>query len=438
MELRPELAQLCSLHRGVLLLQRRMRALRSQAKFPLDSISAIVLVWIGHRPSLQFGDLQRFLKIPKASLSRFLKNLVKRGFLVSRTSAADSRKKTFTFTPKGIALLNELETINNRLVRLGAHPLDGTQLRAATEAIGAVASGLGAPLDAARPGEEPLFTQIRRLSRVSGMIGPNYMGLGHDIMAYHIFSELGFSGRPVPLQFFLKNLRVPASSLSREVSRLAQRGLIQREQARHDRKLTLLKLTERGWRHFWACEETIGLQYQAALAAVPPGKIGEWIDALQHLEGLESPTFEDAPLVAERCDSEESLRLVRAFIVEEAVRTGKHQDLPNTILPPGKLCISVREAGRILAVALAPVGAQGPQASFSSFVLSREVATEQLAREIFDKAAECLRGSAMPCNLIEESRPVAVEVAATPAPGSISPSPPPGCPNPLSPLPPET
>lgn len=429
----------CALHRGVLLLQRRMRALRSQSQFPLDSVSAILLVWIGHKPALQFGELQRFLGIPKATLSRFLQNLVSRGLLTSRTCAADSRKKTFSFTPKGTALLEQLEKINNRLTRVGAHPLDETQIKVVTAAIERIASGLGAPLEPERPGEEPLFTQMRRLSRASGMIGPNYMGLGHDIMIYHIFSELGFCGHAVPLQFFLKNLRIPPSSLSREVSRLAQRGLIQREQARHDRKLTLLKLTERGWRHFWACEETIGLRYEAALAATPPEKIAEWIEAFRPLEGLESPTFEDAPLVAERCDSEESLQLVRAFVVEEAVRSGKHQNLPNTILPPGHVCISVREAGRLLAVAMAPSGERGSQGAFSSFLLSREVSTEQLAKEVFAKASECLHGSPAPHRAPGDSGAMSLEVSAIPGLADpIAPSPPSGGPNPLSPLPPET
>ena len=435
MEARNENALYCSLHRRVLLLQRRMRALRSQAKFPLDSVSAIILVWIGYKPSLQFGDLQRHLKIPKASLSRLLKNLVSHGFLTSRTSEVDSRKKTFAFTQKGFALWGQLETINNRLVRIGAYPLDASQIRAATEAIRAIASGLGAPLEPERPGEEPLFTQIRRLSRVSCMVGPNYLGVDHDIMIYHIFSELGFSGRPVPLQFFIKNLRIPPSSLSREVSKLAQRGLVLKEQARHDRKLTLLKLTEKGWRHFWACEELIGMRYKAALATVPASTIQQWIEAFEPLAGLESPTFKEAPLFAERCTSEESLRPVRAFIVEEAVRTGRHQNLPNTILPPGRVCISVREADQILAVALAPAEQHGPQAIFSSFFLSREVSTPQLEKEVFAKAAECLRGCPMPYK-IEGDDPLRIEVCAPSGTPEQASSPfPSSAPNPLSPLP---
>lgn len=389
------------LHRGVLLLQRRLRALRAQVEFPLDPISAIIVMWIGDKPLLQFGELQKFLRLPKANLSRLMSSLIDLGYLSSRISDSDSRKKQFVYTQKGRKLLAELNTINNRLVRVGIYPLTATQIALITAAFEAIASGLGAPFEPERKGEEPLFGQIRRLSRVSGMVGSNYLDIGHDIMTYHIISELGWKQHAVPLRFFLKTLQVPRSSLSRDISQLVARGWIQREQARHDRKVILLRLTEKGRRHFESCEESIGSSYKRALVDVPIPTIEEWSELLHTLEGLEHPDFQAAPIFAERCESEASLRKVRGFIVEELVRTQRHFSLPNQILPQGQLCISVREADTIIGVAFAPESQPANAAAFSAVFLSQDVSTPHLAHEVFSKAAECLRGAPLPVQIME-------------------------------------
>ena len=381
------------LHRGFLVLQRRMRSLRSQLDFPLDSISAIVLLWIGYKPVLHFGELQRTLHIPKANLSRLMQSLVERGYVESSVTESDTRKKQFQYTTKGAKLLAQLDTINNRLVRLGTYPLSREQIASATAAVAAIATGLGAPPDAGHPGEEPLFTQIRRLLRVSGMIGSDYLGCGHEIMLYHVFSELGRKAQPIPLKFFLKALQIPPSSLSRDISKLVTKGWIEKVYSRSDRKQLLLRLTEKGVKHYEQCETLMAEKYRGALQGIPLETIQEWITALAPLEGLEPPMIDEAPIVAERCESDMALHAARTFVVQELVRAGQSAPAPDAIIPADQECIAVREAGCLMAIAFAPKEQRGAEAIFSSVVLSHEVSTEKFARAIVAKASELLRGS---------------------------------------------
>lgn len=381
------------LHRRFLVLQRRMRALRSQLDFPFDPISAILLLWIGYKPVLHFGELQRFLHIPKANLSRLMKNLAKRGYVQASITKSDTRKKQFQYTPKGLKLLAQLDTINNRLVRLGTYPLSPAQITSVTCAVEAIATGLGAPADAGHPGEEPLFTQIRRLLRVSGMIGSNYLGCGHEIMLYHVFSELGRCAQPIPLKFFLKALQIPPSSLSRDISKLVTKGWIEKIYSRFDRKQLLLQLTEKGVRHYEQCENLMASKYQAALRSIPIETINEWISAFAPLEGLEPPLIVDAPLVAERCDSEIALLAARTFIAQELQRASRSSPSPDSIIPADQECIAVREAGTLLALLFAPKDQIAQQVVFSSIFLSHEVSTEKFARAIVAKASELMCGS---------------------------------------------
>ncbi len=390
---RDEIETYKKLHRGFLLLQRRMRSLRTQIDFPLDSISAIIVLWIGFKPVLHFGELQRYLRIPKATLSRLMQSLVDKGYLRASVTASDTRKKQYEYTEEGLQLLAQLDTVNNRLVRLGTYPLTPDQRASVIEAVRALATGLGAPPAAGHPGEEPLFTEIRRISRVSGMVGSNYLGSGHDIMLYHIFSELGLRGRLVPLKFFTKTLRIPPSSLSREISKFVSRGWIEKLHSRRDRKLVLLRLTEKGRQHYEECEEMMATRYQEALRGTPLETVREWIAAFAPLEGLEPPALHDGPIAAERCESDAALHEARVFVVEELLRSNQRPKKPEAIIPTDHDCIAIREAGKLLALVLAPRGQEAAQpALFSSAILSSEVATPEHAKALLAKAAECVSG----------------------------------------------
>ena len=225
------------------------------------------------------------------------------------------------------------------------------------------------------------------------MIGSDYLGCGHEIMLYHIFSELGRRPEPVPLKFFLKALQIPPSSLSRDISKLVSKGWIEKVYSRSDRKQLLLRLTERGVIHYEQCENLMAERYRSALREIPLETIHRWIDALSPLEGLEPPMIDEAPIVAERCESDMALHAARTFVVQELVRAGQSAPSPDSIAPADQECIAVREAGVLMAVAFAPRAHSGVEAVFSSVVLSHEVSTEKFAHAVVAKAAELLRGS---------------------------------------------
>lgn len=66
------------------------------------------LYFIARQPELTVGELLRLLAITKQSLGRVLKDLQKRGLLVTKTGAVDRRQKLLRLTEQGAALEAEL------------------------------------------------------------------------------------------------------------------------------------------------------------------------------------------------------------------------------------------------------------------------------------------------------------------------------------------
>lgn len=89
-----------------------------------------VLQLVVQYPGLSVGQLLSLLKITKQSLSRVIKELEEKDFLLIISSATDRRKKNITLTEAGKNVENEIfEVQKQRLQRAykeaGGHAIDG-------------------------------------------------------------------------------------------------------------------------------------------------------------------------------------------------------------------------------------------------------------------------------------------------------------------------
>lgn len=67
-----------------------------------------VIHFVGRRPGLHVAELLRILRITKQSLSRVLKQLVERGFIVQETGREDRRQRLLYLTEAGAELERQL------------------------------------------------------------------------------------------------------------------------------------------------------------------------------------------------------------------------------------------------------------------------------------------------------------------------------------------
>ncbi len=64
--------------------------------------------FVGRQPGLSVAQLLQILGITKQSLSRVLKDLLNKGFVVQKISTKDRRKRLLTLSAKGQAFLDAL------------------------------------------------------------------------------------------------------------------------------------------------------------------------------------------------------------------------------------------------------------------------------------------------------------------------------------------
>jgi len=86
-----------------------------------------VLHFVNRRPGLRVADLLDILKITKQSLSRVLKQLVDRGYVLQQAGPQDRRERLLCLTSKGRDLANRLlELQNARIAAALAEAGDGS------------------------------------------------------------------------------------------------------------------------------------------------------------------------------------------------------------------------------------------------------------------------------------------------------------------------
>ena len=69
-----------------------------------------VIYFVGRHPGMSVSDLLHILGITKQSLSRVLSQLVRDGFIIQKTGAADRRQRLLHLTDKGRKLESDLTT----------------------------------------------------------------------------------------------------------------------------------------------------------------------------------------------------------------------------------------------------------------------------------------------------------------------------------------
>lgn len=75
-----------------------------------------VIYFVARNPDISVAELLEILRITKQSLSRVLGQLVREGYIESRQSSEDRRRRLLTLTTKGLELEQRLSTVHRTLL----------------------------------------------------------------------------------------------------------------------------------------------------------------------------------------------------------------------------------------------------------------------------------------------------------------------------------
>ncbi len=78
-----------------------------------------------------------------------------------------------------------------------------------------------------------------------------------------------------------KTLRMDKSAISRTVEELVQKGLVERQASKEDRRYVVLNLTDDGGERFRRIENDMDLRFKSILDKIPEDKRSQVIESLQ-------------------------------------------------------------------------------------------------------------------------------------------------------------
>ena len=327
------------IHHAMLLVLRRILWIRTLTTFPLPPLESLVFTLLARNPSLKAGDLARELKQQKSKVSRILTSLERKQYLSSSIAEGDRRTRELSFTPKGKALLTELDQSNNQMACRMWESLDAGEFEEIRLALTALADGLGASPVTARIDEHPLFVQQRRLGAVTGMSGKVYMSSGHDILGFQVLFELYRSEEPLRFLELVRVLPFEPTRLSRQLAAYVQQGMLETLAVSDDKRGVAYSLTPQGRRKFEEMDLRIAGQYEAALRNYTISSPVRLAALLHNVHSAPFPEILDSTIRVKACSSAADYRRARAFLVEELVRQQKHHSLSSELLPESNLCL---------------------------------------------------------------------------------------------------
>lgn len=365
---------------------------------PISAVEGIILARIYAYPDISAGELSEVFALSRSKVSRLLIKLEMQGYLNADPLKEDRRNKRLSFTPAGEALLEELNKLNGKISRRGCSCLSKSEYAKLLEYFDRLASGFGAERDANMFWEDELSAHRRRMVIAQRIIADRYLDAEVDLDNFHILLEIDRARTGVcSFRQLAENLPVHPSTLSRNIDRLAARGLVKKLVPDSDRRQLELSFSAQGKNKFNSWKEKIAARFQQALLAVvafdsdqprsfSQRELKEFIQLLAEVNASPLPLLPEFKLSAQKLRTPAELKRARAFLLEYLVREQKHLNLEERILGIANVCGQLAQEKDIQAVF--EVEVRGELADLKHLALSRQLRDEERGRSALQQLIE--------------------------------------------------
>lgn len=327
------------IHRGILLAQRKVRWIRLAVPFELSALESILLSHLAYDPNRQAGELVTLLGVSRSKVSRLLSDLEESGAINCLPAAEDKRRREISFTDAGKRLIQEADRLNSRIAQLACAFLSPKEHLQLVALFSKMNDGFGAPKETVRAGEDPFAPQQRRMVIGSGMLSRRYLNSHYSLAEHQLFFELQRRERPLHFGELCEALPVSPSKLSRLLTEMEKKGLVQKRTLPEDKRTKEFSYTSEGLRFYRELEEAAGREYADALEACAADELQELIRLLELIHQAPVPSLESTGFRIRACRDGNERKQARAFLVESLVRAGLHRSLDSTLLPSEHNCI---------------------------------------------------------------------------------------------------
>lgn len=375
----------------ILRFNRRLTFIIGRLAPPLTLNESHTLGEIGRRQLVTAAEIGRNLVLEKSIVSRLLASLEKRGLITSESSPADGRLKYLKLTASGRELFEEDDKLRSEQVRLCVAALSAYEQADLAYLLNVMADAFQASGVPLQPSDHPLKIQIRRLTRAMGFLGNDLLGTGFSVQKCQILCLMNENPPGLSMAALKEQVPYESSMLSRLVSSLHAAKLICKHSAAGDRRRVDISLSTEG-KNLWRRKSTLaGEKIIESLSAEKPEQIEHFATLLDKflggkrlLAGIHGENYVDVRLL----NSDEQMRIGRAFLVQELVRNGLHGNLPERILSRQSLCLAAFRGDEMKSVL--ELGKLKGQWRILNFALASDAAQTDLAVKLLANGFDAL------------------------------------------------
>jgi DNA-binding MarR family transcriptional regulator len=212
-----------------------------------------------------------------------------------------------------------------------------------------LADGFGIDQDCPRATEHALRCEQRRLSRAFGLLGGNFFQSRLSILEFHLLTILGGSPLRLTAATLESDLPYSPSSISRALQRLERQKSISRSAITADRRNLQVVITAAGREALGKVRKRVEQELGRACRVLEPAELQQGLDLLKRVVLSQDPL--QPQLEITQAITLKDIFEARAFLVEQLVKSGRHQMLPAEILKAGTWVMQAKLRGHLVAVA---------------------------------------------------------------------------------------
>jgi DNA-binding MarR family transcriptional regulator len=334
-------------HYELLELQRRMRLLRMRTPLGIDPAAAFVLPFVMARQGATVKDVADYLAMDSGNATRTIQRLGELEFIFLVPSPKDARSKLIQFTDLGGRVARQAIKFYQYLAEVGMYPLTPKEREKIGRCLKIISSSLGASEELPQYGEELFTVEQKRIGRVTGMAGSDYLSTGYDIGGFQILNTLYRLSVPERFSDFAERIPLERTVLSRRVEQQTKLGLIKKSNSPIDKRSVLLSLSKKGNEKFERLFESSSKRFSKGVSQLNQKELQEMFALFEQCRIVEEErtATEWIKILSDRAD----LFLVRAFILENLVERGDHKQLSPVIVSESAIAVVFIRNEKILA-----------------------------------------------------------------------------------------
>lgn len=323
-----------SLYRLLLSFQIKRQRLRKRMDGHGGFVEMSILALIEAKPDARPKLLADALNLERSSVSRALAKLEDRGLVSVSASDRDQRRKKISATRQGCAAVAKVYRMQDAVVASCTQCLSAQEESQLTYFMKTLADGLGAVSFDSPENIRPVALQVQRAAQALRRAEHEHSSGHLSLIQVHILNELVSSDFHPTAKEITERIPFDASTISRQVKKLASRGYLQRIRSSDDKRRFELHLMQLGKDALFTHQREIGDCIKSSLSNLSSAEVDKFAELLKLVvrdSRLARQVVQERVEVRE-IHSPNERREARGFLLEQLVRKNEHYQLEDRIL----------------------------------------------------------------------------------------------------------